>query len=294
MTKILYGLFIWPITILPFSVLYKISDFLYFVLYKLIGYRTTVVRTNLNNSFPEKSDEEIKEIESKFYRHLCDLICESFKMFNISEKELLERCVYDDMDLINKYKDRNLCIIGHHYNNFEYAATSATASVGRQISCLFSKLSNEFFNEKITTSRSQFGMNMIQKDYAKSFFESKHEKPIGLIFGADQSPTYSKKVIWTNFLNQETACFFGPEKYAKENDMVVIFTKITKVKRGYYRLNFELVTDQPLQEEHGFITEKHTRMLEKEIKKRPEYWLWTHKRWKRTREKHEEFVPATA
>ncbi|MBB6462839.1 lysophospholipid acyltransferase family protein [Flammeovirga kamogawensis] len=294
LTKLFYRVFIYPITILPFSILYKISDFLYLILYKLIGYRVKTVRSNLKGSFPNKSNEELREIEQEFYKHLCDLIIESFKVFNIKEEELLERCVYKDLDLLNKYKDRNLCIIGPHYNNFEYAATTATVSVGRTISCLFSKLSNDFFNQKITASRSQFGLNMIQKDFAADYFSKEHKEPFGLIFGADQSPTYSKNVIWIEFLNRETACFYGPEKYSKEHDMVVIFTKITKVKRGYYELNFELVTDTPSKEPHGFITERHNRILESEILKKPQYWLWAHKRWKRKKQENEEIIPSSS
>ncbi|NME70959.1 lysophospholipid acyltransferase family protein [Flammeovirga aprica] len=293
MTKLIYNIFILPITLLPFRLLYIFSDVLYFIFYKLLRYRTSVVSENLRNSFPEKSKAELKHIESEFYKHLCDIICESFKVFNIKREEIFERCVYEDLDLIEKYKDRNICIVGGHYNNYEYAATTATGWAGREVSCLFSKLSNEFFNNRIAESRSQFGLQMIQKDYAKEFFSKKHEKPFGLIFGADQSPTYSKNVIWMNFLNQETACFFGPEKYAKENDMVVIYTRITKTKRGYYKVNFELVTDKPLLEPHGEITVKHNRILEKDIIKNPQYWLWTHKRWKRTRRPEEVIMETT-
>ncbi|KXX67388.1 hypothetical protein AVL50_27210 [Flammeovirga sp. SJP92] len=270
-----------------------VSDFLYFIIYKVLKYRTSVVRKNLKNSFPDKSKEELKHIESEFYKHLCDIICESFKVFNISREDMFERCVYNDLDLIDKYKDRNLCIIGTHYNNYEYAATTATGSTGRQVSCLFSRLSNEFFNKRITESRSQFGLQMIQKDHAKEYFGKKSDEPFCLIFGADQSPTFSKNVIWMEFLNQETACFFGPEKYAKEHDMVVIFTKINRVKRGYYELNFELVTDTPLLEPHGEITERHNRLLEKEIMKKPQFWLWTHKRWKRERKPDEVVMKTT-
>lgn len=292
-TRIIYTIFILPITLLPFKLLYLISDFLYFMLYKVLGYRTKVVRQNLKQSFPEKSEKELREIEKGFYRHLSDLICESFKVFNISKEELFKRCVYEDLHLTEKYRDRNLCIVGPHYNNFEYAATTASGYSGRTISALFSRLSNQFFNNRITQSRSQFGLQMIPKDEAKAFFNKKHDKPIGLIFGADQSPTHSKNVIWIDFLNQETACFFGPEKYAKEHNMVVIFTRITKVKRGHYVLNFEVVTDDPNSLPHGEITERHNRILEREIRKDPQYWLWTHKRWKRERKADEKVMPSS-
>ncbi|MBB3700884.1 lysophospholipid acyltransferase family protein [Flammeovirga yaeyamensis] len=292
-TKIIYGIFIKPITLLPFSILFKISDFLYFVLYRILKYRTSVVRTNLKNSFPEKSHDEIIEIEKEFYVHLCDLIVESFKVYSIKEDEFFQHIEYDDNGLIDKYKDRNLCVIGTHFNNFEFAATSATKAVGREVHALFSKLSNDFFNKRMKESRSQFGTVFIEKNEAKEFFSEKHEKPFAVIFGADQSPTYSKNVIWTDFLNQETACFFGPEKYAKEHNMVVIFTKTIKVKRGYYKLTFDVVTEDPLNEPHGAITERHNRFLEKVIQENPPYWLWTHKRWKRKRNENEEVLPAS-
>ncbi|OHX68398.1 hypothetical protein NH26_00995 [Flammeovirga pacifica] len=290
-TKILYTLFIKPITLLPFKILYLFSDFLYLVLYRLLGYRVSVVRSNLKNSFPEKTDKEIKDIEKKFYAHLCDLIVESFKVYSITEKEFFEHIEYDDNGLIDKYKDRHICVIGTHFNNFEFAATSATRAVGRTVHALYSKLSNDFFNTKMKESRSQFGTEFIEKHDAKAFFAEKHDNPIAVIFGADQSPTYSKNVIWTEFLNQETACFFGPEKFAKELDMVVIFTKTIKVKRGYYKLTFDVVTEDPLNEEHGAITERHNRYLEKVIQENPQYWLWTHKRWKRKRNEDEVVLP---
>ncbi|AZQ61626.1 acetyltransferase [Flammeovirga pectinis] len=293
MTKILYLLFIKPISLLPFRALYILSDFLYLILYKVIGYRTKVVRQNLTSSFTDLSKEEIKDIESKFYHHLCDIICESLKVFNVKEEDLFERCVYNDLDLINKYKDRNLCILGGHYNNWEYAGTVSSKYANREIGALYTKLSNQFFNSRITRSRERFGLKMIDKNLAKEYFNSENNKPIGIIFGADQSPTYSKNVVWADFLGQDTALYFGPEKYSRENDMVVIYTQIIKKKRGFYECNFKLISDDVSKTEHGEILEKYTRLLEKDIKNEPQYWLWTHKRWKREKKEGEELLKST-
>jgi KDO2-lipid IV(A) lauroyltransferase len=279
---LLYYLFIIPVSLLPFGALYGVSDFLYVVLYKLVGYRTNVVRINLINSFPEKSQEELGKIESLFYHHLCDVIVESFKSFTISNTEILKRMVVLNPELPEKYfaEGKSLLLAGGHYNNWEWIATSLNQQIQHTAAALYTPLSNKFFERKMQKTRSKFGLRMIPIKNAAAFFEENKDQRTATVFGIDQSPRHPNRCHWMEFLHQETGVMYGVEKYAKELDYPVLFASIVKVKRGYYTVRFSLLTDQPRNEPEGSIIEKATQQLEQQIISLPQYWLWTHKRWK--------------
>ncbi len=282
---LIYYLIIIPLSLLPFRVLYLFSDFLCFVLYRLVGYRTRIVRQNLENSFPEKSKAEIIVIENRFYGHLCDVIVETFKSFTISEKEILKRMVVENPDLANKYfeQGRSVLLGGGHYNNWEWIAISMDQQISHHTYALYTPLSNKFFEFKMQRTRSKFGLGMIPITTTTAYFEENKNKLTATIFGIDQSPRRPDRCYWMNFLNQDTAVLFGLEKYAKAYNYPVLFTDIAKTKRGYYTVRFSLITEQPMDEPHGMIIENTTRLLEKQIIDCPQYWLWTHKRWKHQR-----------
>lgn len=268
---------------MPFWVLYRLSDILYFVIYYLVGYRKKVVRTNLCNSFPAKNQQERRSIEKKFYRHFCDLIVESVKLFSISKKEINKRFTIQNPELINQYARNNqsVILVGGHYNNWEILAVGISQQIELQAVGLYSKLKNDFFNRIMLQSRGKYGLRLVSTRETSSYFLNESHKNTVTIFGADQSPTHSKTVYWMDFLNQETAVATGTERFAKLYNYPVIFGAISKVKRGYYSFKMDLISDNPSVEPLEFITQKHTSMLEKQIKDLPEYWLWTHKRWKR-------------
>ena len=282
MSALLYYLILKPLSLLPFWVLYLISDFIYIVLYKIFGYRVGVVTTNLTNSFPEKSPKEIKDIRNKFYHHLCDLIVESIKLFSISEKEALNRIKFVNPEVTNAYfeKGQSLMIVGGHSGNWEYTVVGDLI-VSHKIVALYTPLSNKFFEKKMKESRSRFGTILLSTKDARAFFEAGPEIPSMMIFGSDQSPSSSSKAYWTRFLNQDTAVSYGLEKYAKQYNYPVVYAGIRKIKRGCYEFSFELIEDNPASTAYGEISEKHVRMLENQILEQPEFWLWTHKRWKR-------------
>ena len=284
-SKLLFYLVILPISKLPFGVLYLISDFLYLVLYKVIGYRTKVVRANLENSFADKSGAEIKELEAKFYSHLCDLVVESLKAFSISLEDAKRRMKDRNIEIVNQYhkQGRQVVLVGGHYGNWELFAITIGATTEHETIALYTPLKNEFINEKITESRSKYGLGMLSIKEIKSKLTDINSGLYAIIFGADQSPRKTQRVYWMKFLNQETGVQFGTEKFAKEFNAVVIFTNIYKVKRGYYELQYDVITEQPNEEELGYISKTHTQMLEKVIQAQPEYWLWSHKRWKHRR-----------
>ena len=284
-SKILFYLVILPISKLPFWMLYLLSDFLYLVLYKVIGYRTKVVRQNLSNSFPDKSEKEIISLEGKFYSHLCDLVVESLKAFSISLEDAKLRMKDRNIEVVNQYynQDRQVVLVGGHYGNWELFAITIGATTEHKTLALYTPLKNQFINEKITKSRSKYGLEMLPIKEIKDKLNDINSDLYSIIFGADQSPRKSQRAYWVNFLNQETGVQFGTEKFAKEFDAVVIFTNIYKVKRGYYELQYDVITEQPNKEELGYISKTHTQMLEKVIQQQPEYWLWSHKRWKHKR-----------
>jgi KDO2-lipid IV(A) lauroyltransferase len=147
---------------------------------------------------------------------------------------------------------------------------------------IYKPLSNQFINNKIYTSRSKYGMNLVSMRQTKKSFEQ-GSKPKAIVFGSDQNPSNPKRAHWVNFLNQDTAVLFGVEKYAKDYNWPVVFVSISKVKRGHYEVEYSLITDKPTEQPHGKITEDFTKRLEQDIINQPQYWLWSHKRWKHKR-----------
>lgn len=285
LNALLYYLVIIPISLLPFPVLYVLSDVLYLVLYRCSGYRTKVVRHNLQNAFPEKSHAEIKVIEKQFYSHLCDVIVETLKSFTISKKEIRKRMVVLNPELMNSFYDegRSVLIAGGHYNNWEWTATGLPLQVKHQAVGIYTPLSNVFFERRMQSTRGKFGLLLISVKRIKQFYEDHPDQLTATIFGIDQSPRKAARSYWTTFLNQETGVQYGLEKFAVELNNPVLFGTISKVKRGYYTLHFQVITDTPGDEPYGYIIETATSMVEKQILDQPQYWLWTHRRWKHKR-----------
>lgn len=291
--KILYYLVLIPISRLPYPILYAFSDFICFVLYRVTGYRKKVVLNNLKKSFPEKTEKEIKQIAKRFYSHLCDLIVESIKGFTISEKQLLKRVTYKNNELLQKYFDQgqSIIIIAGHYNNWELVGTNAGAVLSHQAIGIYKPLTNQFFDQKMRISRERFGLIMTPMKETKESMERDYGRPFALIFAADQTPSNVTKCYWTNFLNQETPVFFGPEKLAAEHNVPVIFSTINKKRRGMYEVSHQLITEHPPELPYGEITKKHVELLEKDIQLIPQFWLWSHKRWKKSRPEEVELHP---
>ena len=285
-TRIFYYILILPLSLLPYPLLYLLSDIIFLIMYRVIGYRKEVVFTNLKNSFPNKSKQELKKIMSDFYRHLCDIIMESVKGFTISEKQLRKRLIIKNPEFSNYFADRGQSIIfvGGHYNNWEICAQAFAMYSNHKCIGIYKPLSNAFINDKIYTSRSKYGMHLISMKQTKKSFEEGNEAK-AIVFGSDQNPANPKRAHWMQFLNQDTSVLFGVERYAKEYNWPVVFVSISKVKRGHYEVEYSLITDKPTEQPHGKITEDFTKRLEQDIINQPEYWLWSHKRWKHKREK---------
>jgi KDO2-lipid IV(A) lauroyltransferase len=278
-----YGVLI-PISKLPYRILYLVSDGLYFLVFKVVGYRKKVVIQNIANSFPEKTPEEQHQIVKAFYRHFCDLIVESIKVFTITEAEVKQRMKLLNPEVSNLFFDRNQSVIlaGGHYNNWELFAVAIDSEIKHQTVALYKELKNKFFDEKMRTSRSKYGLKMISTSLAKQEFEKKDGLK-AVIFGFDQSPGNPNNCYWSTFLNQDTPMIFGVEKYAKEYNVPVLYLRINKVKRGHYTYEYVDTIEKPQNSAFGEITKRINYLLEQDIIKQPQYYLWSHKRWKHKR-----------
>ncbi len=286
MGKILYYLILKPLGWLPLAALYPLSDLAYLIAYKILGYRKDVVFANLEKSFPQKTEQERRKIASKFYHYLMDLMVESIWYFGLTEKRVAKHLKVNNPELLNNIYDsgRGVILILGHYGSWELVLSSLNLFVQHQLSTIYIPLTNKTLDEVFLKMRKQFGSEMVaKKDFANSIKEA-NKNMQAIIFGADQSPSISKNIYWTNFLNQDTAVALGAEKYAKLYDMPVVFTFLNRERRGYYTVDFEIVSLNPRDEKEGVITERHVRLMEKQILAKPEFWLWSHKRWKKKRE----------
>ncbi len=289
MSRLLYYLAIKPLSFLPLRALYILSDFIFFIIYYVMAYRKSVVNKNLKNSFPDKSAQEIEAIQKEFFIHLCDLIVENVKLFSISRNEIQERFRIVNTEIFDRYfkQGRSIILVGGHYNNWEIAAKAFDLYSAHQSIGIYSPLSSKFFDNKWGLSRTKYGVEIITKAQVPRSFIANKNRLTMTIFGADQSPTYSKQVHWTTFLNQETAVHIGTEIFAVKYNYPVVFIHIHKVKRGYYEGELEVLNENPADSKQGEISELHTRCLEKLILDKPQYWLWSHKRWKRKKTEEE-------
>ncbi len=284
LSRILYYFLLKPLSLFPLSVLYTLSNVVYYILFYVVGYRKKVVLKNLRNSFPEKNEGELQNISKKFYQHFCDLAIESIRLFSMPEEEAVKRCKCRNPELLERlFEEGKSLVLGcGHYNNWELTGVSFAAQVPHKILCIYSPLSNKFFDGKMRASREKYGANLIAKKEIRKRVEDNKNTPSIIVFGTDQNPSpRSNKLFWTTFLNQDTAVNFGMEKYAKDYDAPAVMMKIHKIKRGYYEFEFEMITEKSPSTKYGEITIQHTKILEQQIIDKPEFWLWTHKRWKR-------------
>ena len=228
------------------------------------------------------STTEKRKLERKFYRHLCDLLAEGAKNLSISEKQLRKRFKVSNPEILDELyaQNKSVLLISGHYNNWEWLITGQNLFFKHQAVGIGMPLSSGFWDKKLNERRSRFGMKIIHSKIVHDFFSKNTETTATLVL-ADQSPGDSKKSYWMDFLNQKTAVVFGPEMLANQYDQAAVFFHIEKVKRGYYKMHLQEITKNPSEEHWGAITETHTKMLEKVIREKPQYWIWSHKRWKR-------------
>lgn len=289
--KICYSLiysFFWLISCLPFFMLYLLSDFIAFILYRVIRYRRKVVRNNLRNSFPQKDLAEILKIEKEFYHYISDYFVEEIKLLTISEKHLLKRITYHNtpkyLDCIEKYGGVILMI--PHYANFEWIIGMKTFMKEEDLAVqVYKPLRGKYMDRLFNHIRSRFGgVNIPKHSTVRELVKFKRANKkvvVGLI--ADQNPSTNDARFWTTFLNQDTVFMDGGERIAKMMNYPVFYCDLDRIKRGHSRVNFELVTEHPKETAEGEITSYFAKSIEKTIHRNPPYWFWSHKRWKHKR-----------
>lgn len=277
----------WIITLLPLRVLYIFSDIFYIFLYYFPGYRRNIVYTNLKNSFPEKSEQEIKTIEKGFYRHLADLFVETLKLTHMSARQIKRRFQIENSEVLKRFKTegRDIIVVFGHYNNWEW--TSATPFfTDHKCVTIYKPLKNKYFDKFINNLRKQFGVVLIPMSNILREIINDRKNGVNTLsaFISDQIPAKKDINYWTEFLNQETAVFLGAEKIASKFDMAVLFFNHNKIKRGYYRVKVEVLFEHAAGIPEHVITETHVKRLEEIIKENPQYWIWSHRRWKYKKE----------
>jgi KDO2-lipid IV(A) lauroyltransferase len=256
-------------------------------MYYFPGYRRDVVRTNLKNSFPEKSEKEIKLIEKKFYHHLCDLFLETFKLTHMSNEQLMKRIPLLNPELLDRLynEGRDVVAVLGHFGNWEWMV-SLPLFTKLHIVSIYKPLRNKHFDNFMINSRSKTGMVLtpMQHIIREVINNRKNNVKSLYAFIADQAPPKGDIKFWTRFLNQDTPVYLGAEKVASKYDMAVIFFKVEKAGRGHYNFSADLLFEHSAGLPDHLITEAHVKRLEELIIANPEFWIWSHRRWKHKRE----------
>lgn len=272
----------------PSWLIYLWADFFFLISYHLISYRKKIVIKNLKNSFPEKTDEEIKKISIAFYRHFSDLVVETLKSFQASEETLKKRIRYKNPEVLNELYEqgKSVALLSGHYGNWEW--TSALPKIIKhQVNVIYRPIENEIFDNYMKMVRSRFGMFLMPARISlRTMLELEKAGQLSATYYLTDQTALKDTDYWMTFLNQETPVFPGPEKVASRFKQAVVFMDIQKVRRGYYEVEFTKLFDDASQTKEFEVTKTHVKFLEDIIRKRPEYWLWSHKRWKHTRPEH--------
>lgn len=275
------------INILPFRVKYILSDALSPVLNHLVKYRKKVIIDNLKKSFPEKNDSQIKAIVKGFYRHLTDLIFEILKLDTLTEAELFRRVTVSGEEVLKTLagNKKGVVMVMSHTGNWEWTSQRVcfSARCFEYVGVIAKEVSDPYFDQYFTDIRMK-----LQKGFSEiipftqtaRYLAAIRHKTSMLISIADQTPHVDQIQYRTNFMNQDSGVFLGPERIAKSLNYAVVFCHVTKTGRGLYHIDYELITDKPKENQAYEITNLHVKMLEADIRKQPEIWLWSHRRWK--------------
>ncbi|MFC4096676.1 lysophospholipid acyltransferase family protein [Euzebyella saccharophila] len=283
---------LWLVSRLPYRLFYAFSDFIYLIVYRIAGYRTKVVRDNLKMALPDKSDEELKTIEKKFYRHLCDTFLEMVKTMGLSKEEVKKRYNVVNPNVVHELeKSKTILVVCSHYANWEWNV-SINNYYSSKCYAVYQKISNKYFDNWVKKVRSKWNTTLITQKQVVPTVVKNHRDHIRGIFGmvSDQSPQKHLAHYWTEFMGIKVPVVNGAEIMARKMDLAVVFLKVSKVKRGYYNAEFIPITASGKQTEKNEITDTFLRLAEQQINERPEHYLWTHRRWKHRNSVPQEFL----
>ncbi len=278
---LLFGL-LYLLSFFPLLALYKIADVLYLILGNMLRYRKKIIDQNLLNAFPEKSPEERVVIRKKYYRYLADLMVEAIKLLTISETEVAKRVKFANPELISGIFScgKSVIAVSGHFGNWEITALRFSQLFIEPRIIVYKPLSNKYADRVLKRMRSRFGATLIpMRNTARILASHKNNRTV-TVLASDQTPAKSEIQYFTRFLNQPTAVFLGAEKLAKTTDSAVVFCDIRLVRRGHYKCTFIPLFNDPGNTAAYQITDGHVQYLEAVIREQPEYWLWSHRRWK--------------
>jgi len=277
---IVYSIF-YLISLLPWKVIYFISDFLYFIAYYLIGYRKEVVMFNLSIAFPEKTEAERKLIAKQFYHQFIDSIVETIKLISISKKELQKRHSVNINTLNDLYDSTDkIQIITGHFFSWEVANLGVSVDCKFPFITVYMPLTNKIFEVIIRKMRTKYGTIMVPANEFRRSFHNYSKNKYSLILVADQNPSNPNNAYWLPFFGKMAPFVKGPEKGAKNSNTTILYANVYRVKRGYYKTEIELVTTDPNSFAEGELTKLFVKKIEDSIKQNPSNYLWSHRRWK--------------
>lgn len=250
-------------------------------MYHVAGYRRKVIKENLRNSFPEKTDQELHAIEKRYYKFMCDLFLETLKFYRVKPSVVQKRFKITNPEFLQPYKDNNQSVIlmASHYGNWEWMVAALPLMGMHKMHGIYKPIKKKSVDRCIYEMRTQFGQYFTSmKNTMRALVQYRKETTM-LTLGGDQAASGSD--FFCQFLNQPTATYLGVEKISRKFNYPVIYIKVVAVKRGYYELSFEKMTDEPAKEEEFAIVKHYLRLLERDIQESPAFWLWSHRRWKR-------------
>ena len=265
-----------------------LSDILYFIAYRLVRYRVSVTRANLAACFPDRTEAERRDLERRYYRHMADLLVEAVHGLFASPAAIKRRYRFANRQVVDHYYEqgRSIILVAAHYNNWEYMVASLGMQVLHHGVGVGKRLSDKVIGPFVSRRRTRFGTHVVYADNVRptvAFFE-KNRVPCAYMMLADQSPSDYHKAYWSTFLGRETAFIYGPEYFARKYNLPVVYYRVDKVRRGHYEVTFSPLCERPADVPQYAIVEAYVRRLEADIVRRPEFWLWSHRRWKHRRD----------
>lgn len=282
--RLLIWLVCYPLALLPMGVLYLLSGLVYLILNYVVRYRRKVVETNLKNSFPEMPSREIRQLRNRYYWHLSQIAVEMIKMLTLTPNNLHRRYRCANPEVVNQFFDqgKSVILVSSHYNNWEWMILALDKMFRHHGVGVGKANTNKDFETLVNRARTRYGTEVVFADTVRETFEKYHaeHRPVAYMMLSDQSPNSKKKCYVTNFLNQKTGVIYGAEYFARKYDLPVVYYQVVKRKMGYYEVQLQLITDNPESCEPYAIVQKYVDLLEQTIRQKPEYWLWSHRRWK--------------
>ncbi len=284
---VIFFFFVILFACLPFFIIYLISDLFAFLLEKVFAYRKKVIVKNLKQCFPEKSDDEIKNLLPKIYKNLSDNILEGIKAFSMTRWQIKRRHKIINPELVENYYTlgKSIIAVTGHYGNWEWGSLSSGLQTNYNIVALYKPLSNKIIDKFVRWSRARFGTVLGSIGNTSTIFKMFENKTTAFLMAADQSPgkKYQNNAFWIEFLGRDTAFLHGPEKYARAMNYPVVYIDVQRQRRGFYEIELSVLADHPKDLAEGEITARFAKKLESVILKKPSDWLWSHNRWKLTR-----------